>query len=171
MIELIALPPVIAPDEWFVVFHEQAATRWLGLMTPGRYKHVSAFAYVPGVARWLLFDAHWGGIRIWLVDKGSIMEWSRGCAVVKIATCDGRMAWRQRLGFTCVTAVKHLIRLKGGCVAATPSALYRDVIRNGGILISEPGPTAPAPARSDADAGAADGAGQHGLVAAGTDRG
>jgi len=149
----------IEPSEWFVVFHVKSANRWIGLLTPGRFKHVSAFGYCPGVKVWLLYDVQWSATRVMLFDKAAIMRWTSGCAVVRIARVGQRMGWSSRIGFTCVNAVKHLIGLR--CVAITPAALYRHIHRNGGTVISEhrqPAATAAASGRSDARAGAGAGA-------------
>lgn len=129
--DVVALPNAIEPTEWFVVFHDRSANRWLSALTPGRFKHVSAFGYCPGVGLWLVYDVQWIGTRVRLADKAGIMAWTHGCAVVKITRADQRMGPTARIGFTCVNAIKHLLRLK--CVAATPDALYRHILRNGGV--------------------------------------
>jgi len=129
----------IEPSEWFVVFHRKSATRWLGIVTPGEFKHVSAFGYCPGVKLWLLYDVQWSATRVMLLDKHAIMRWTDGCDILKIARTKTRMELSSRLGFYCVNAVKHLLGLK--CVAATPSALYRHILRNGGIPIHGRGPS------------------------------
>lgn len=152
----VELTGAIEPTEWFVVFNEKSANYWLGLLTPGRFKHVSAFGYVPGIKLWLLYDVQLSGTRIMLLDKDAVMAWSKGCTILKIARTGSRMGLRSRLCFHCVTAIKHLIGLR--CVAVTPDGLYRHILRNGGILISEPRQPAPAASRPDARAGAAAGA-------------
>lgn len=161
------LPSSIEPLEWFVVFHAKALNRWLARLTPGRFKHVAVFGYCPGVKLWLAYDVQWSGTRIVLMDKAAIMAWTDGCAVVKIAATDQRMHASSRLGLYCVNAVKHLLRLK--CVAATPTGLYRHILRHGGHLISDPGCPAPAACRPDAGPGAAAGPAGHDQVAAGPD--
>ncbi|MGO9740459.1 MAG: hypothetical protein ACLPN5_02895, partial [Roseiarcus sp.] len=50
--------------EWFVVFHPDASSRWLSALAMGRFKHVSAFTYVPVGDCWLFLDAEWTGLRI-----------------------------------------------------------------------------------------------------------
>jgi hypothetical protein len=150
------MPSAIEPSEWFVVFNEKSASRLLGLITLGRFKHVSAFGYCPGVKVWLLYDVQLSATRLMLMDKAAVMAWSSGCTVVRIVPPRQRMGWSSRAGFTCVNAVKHLIGLR--CVAITPTSLYRHILRNGGIVISG-SKHADAASRSDARAGAAAGAG------------
>jgi len=127
------LPAAIEPAEWFVVFHVKSATRWLGLITPGRYKHVSAVGYCAGYKAWLLYDVQLSRTRLMLLDKPTVLAWMADCDVVRIAAATRPMGLRCRFGLTCVTAVKHLLGLL--CVAPTPTALYRHILRNGGIPI------------------------------------
>lgn len=153
----ITRPVAVEPTEWFVVFRDRSASRLIGALTPGRRKHVSAFGYCPGVKLWLVYDVQLSGTRIMLMAQSEVLAWVGDAELVKIARLGQRMGLSSRLGFTCVTAVKHLLGLR--CVAATPDALYRHILRNGGIALSDARHPAPAPAGSDAGAGAAAGAG------------
>jgi hypothetical protein len=159
------LPATIEPMQWNLVFHRRALNRWLAWLTPGRFKHVAAFAYLPGVRLWLGYDVQWSGTRIVLMDKAAVMAWTRGCAVVEVAVTRQPMGASSRLGFYCVNAVKHLVGVK--CIAATPDQLYRHILSHGGRLISEPGPAPADAGRPDARAGTAAGAAGHDQVAAG----
>jgi hypothetical protein len=140
----------IEPGEWFVAFHRTSASQILSFLAFGDLKHVSAFGYCPGVKLWLVYDVQWSSTRVILMDKAAIMAWSRGCDVLKIARTGQRIGLSSRLGLYCVSAVKHLIGLK--CVAITPGSLYRHILRNGGIVISEQGqrPAAAVAGRPDA---------------------
>lgn len=148
-------PPVIQPSEWFVVFSETAATRWLGRITPGRFKHVAMFGYCAGVKVWLVYDVTWAGTRIALMDSAAVMAWSAGTAILKMPQGEARMRSSARLGLHCVNTVKQVLRLR--CVAATPDQLYRHILRNGGISISDPRSAAARACRPDAGSGAAAG--------------
>jgi hypothetical protein len=161
----VGLPSTIEPGDWFVVFHHRSLNRWLAAVTPGPFKHVSVFGYLPGVKMWLCYDVQWSGTRIALLDKTAIMEWTAGCAVVQIATTGQSMHASSRFGLYCVNAVKHLLRLK--CVAATPTGLYRHILCHGGRLISEPRPTPAAAGGPAAGPGAGAGQAGHDQVAAG----
>lgn len=136
----------IEPAEWFVVFHRQAAARWIEWLAMGEFKHVSAFGYCAGVKAWVVVDVQWGGTRVWLGDQAAMLEWSQGCVVLRLARTDAHMGLSSRLGFTCVAAVKHLLGLR--CVAATPTQLYRHILRSGGIPIHGQRP-APDPCRPE----------------------
>lgn len=127
--------PAVEPNEWFVVFHRKSLNRVLSFLAFGEFKHVSAFGYCPGLKVWMLYDVQWSGTRIILVDQKTVIDWTHGCDILKIPRTTLRMGMSSRLGFYCVTAVKHLIGLR--CVAVTPCALYRHILRHGGILICE----------------------------------
>ena len=143
----VELPSAIEPTEWFVVFNETSANWWLTLLTPGHFKHVSAFGYCHTIKLWLAYDVQLSGTRITLMDKAAVMAWTKDCTILKIARTGQRMGLRHRICFHCVTAIKHLIGLK--CVAATPDGLYRHILNHGGILISDPRRAAPAASRSE----------------------
>jgi len=127
------LPEAIEPTYWNVVFHP-SETR-LARILLGRFQHVSAFTYVPGVAAWIMYDCQWGGIRIALIPKVNVLvAYTRDCTVIKFDRRYQRFALSSRFGFYCVPAIKQLLGLS--CVAVFPDGLYRHLIKNGGELIS-----------------------------------
>ena len=148
--EIRELPPAIEPDYWNLVFHPSESI--LPRLTFGRFQHVSAFTYIPGVAAWIMIDCQWGGVRIAAIPRiNMLVAYTRGCAVIKFDRRYQRFALSSRLGFYCVPAIKHLIGLS--CVAVSPDGLYRAVIANGGEVISEPERPTAAAAGSDVAAG------------------
>ena len=158
------LPDAIEPTYWNVVFHP-SETR-LNRILLGRFQHVSAFTYVPGFRAWLMYDAQWRGTRLLVVSERALeayIGYMRDCAIVKFDRADRHPALPGRLvffGFYCVPAIKSLLGLS--CVAATPDALYRHLINNGGILINgidHSSSAAAAAARSNVAAGTATGTG------------
>jgi hypothetical protein len=158
--DTIELPDAIEPTYWNVVFHS-SETRLARIML-GRFQHVSAFTYVPGVGAWIMFDCQWGGVRIALIPRINVLvAYTRGCTVVKFDRVYQPFALLSRFGFYCVPAIKQLLGLS--CVAATPDALYRHLIRHGGELISgqcvDPAAAASRRAGPDVATGAAAGAG------------
>ena len=140
-----------------MVFHP-SQTR-LDRLLLGRFRHVSAFTYIPGVAAWVMVDCQWGGMRIAFIPRLAVLiAYTSGCTVVKFDRRYQRFALASRFGFYCVPAIKQLLGLS--CVAATPDALYRHLIRHGGELISgQRVATAAAAAGSDVSDGAAAGTG------------
>jgi len=150
------LPEAVEPDYWNVVFHP-SETR-LARFLLGRFQHVSAFTYVPGFGGWILYDVQWGGVRIMvLLRVAALVEYTRGCTVIKFTRRHSHLPIATRLGFYCVPAIKHLLGLS--CVAAFPDGLYRALIDNGGTILNESVNTAAAAARPDAATGTATGAG------------
>src|SRR5215469_2206802 len=127
------LPDAIEPTYWNVVFHP-SETRLMRMML-GRFQHVSAFTYVPGVRAWILYDCQLGGTRIAFLPRvGILIEYTRGCTIIKFDRTYKPMVLMSRLGFYCVPAIANLLGLS--CVAATPDGLYRNLINNGGIELN-----------------------------------
>lgn len=139
------LPAATEPAEWFVVFHRKSASRLFSALACGEFKHVSAFGYCAGFKAWIVYDVTWAGTFIRLVahnDEGkrTLGAWTDDCDLIRIPRSEAAPRIASRLGLYCVSAVKHLLGLR--CVAATPSGLYRHLLRNGGVLID--GRTEPA---------------------------
>jgi hypothetical protein len=145
------------PAEWFVVFHPAASSRWLSALAMGRFKHVSAFTYVQVGDCWLFLDAEWTGLRIvhakHEIARQQIARYAAHGVIVKCRRADAPMRLWSRAGFTCVSAVKQLLRVKTWSLR--PDALYRHLLANGGELFNE----ASAADSSRPDAGAEPGAG------------
>lgn len=129
----VTLPDAIEPTDWFVVFHPSASTRWLSWLAMGHFKHVSAFAYVPGFKAWLLYDVARAGTRLMLLSandhgRAELLRYTRGCQIVKMERRE--KVTLGRFGFFCTTSICHLLGLT--CVAR-PDALWRLCLRNGGV--------------------------------------
>ena len=150
------LPNAIEPDYWNVVFHPSESA--LARLVLGRFQHVSAFTYVPGFRGWILYDVQWSGVRLTVLPHiSTLIDFSRGCTVLKFYRRFEHMPLLSRFGFYCVPAIKHLLGLS--CVAATPDGLYRALLNNGGIIINESIKPTTAAAGSDAAGRTAAGAG------------
>jgi hypothetical protein len=154
----ITLPEAIEPDYWNVVFHPSETRLGQAL---GRFKHVSAFTYVPGFRAWLICDVQWSGMRLCLFSHEAAMRvfthYTADCTLVKFDRQHRQMMLASRLGFYCVPAVKCLLGLS--CVAVTPDGLYRYLVKHGGCLIGARGDTPAAAARPELVAGTGNGAG------------
>lgn len=142
--DAIALPDAIEPDEWFVVFHTKANGRFINRLAFGRFKHVSAFAYVPGFRLWLHYDAQWTGMRLRVIGhdtlKAQIGDLTRDCVLLKMKRRHVAMPVSTRFGFYCVTAVKHLIGVRCRCLR--PDGLYRRLIAEGAEIVHGQQPAA-----------------------------
>jgi|SRR5271166_588134 len=153
------LPGAFEPATWFLAFFETSSTPWLDRVLPGRFKHVSAFAYVPGACIWVWCDAHWKGLSIvFLPHQGFILQiapLTRNATIVKTEKRPlGAMPVSTRFGFYCVPFVKQLIGLRS--FALTPDQCYRFIIRTGGAEIANE--RAQATGRPDAPLGEREGA-------------
>lgn len=138
----IELPAAVEPDLWNVVFHRRASNRFFAFIAFGKFKHVSAFAYVPGVRAWLVFDVQYRNIRTVILPDSVA-----GNAVLAALTVDSEIVQVRRRGgrhqillrllpWSCVPAICHLLGLPGG--ALRPDALYRYCLRIGGKVIDGP---------------------------------
>lgn len=131
----VALPAAVEPVEWTLVFHTQASSPWFDFIAFGRFKHVSAFAFLPGLNGWVIHDWQFSGLRVVVLPHsdatcrlirsmfGPDTEW------VRVARQPGPVS---RTGFrlgTCVGAVKHLLGIR--CNALRPDALHRYLLRHG----------------------------------------
>ena len=127
------------PTTWFLVFHRTSVNRLLSFLAFGDLKHVSAFGYCPGFDAWVIYDVTWSGTRVRLVrndqaGQQAIIDMTRGCEMMKVEHAGQTPTFTSRIGFYCVSSVKHLLGLR--CVAVTPTQLYRFLLHNGGALIS-----------------------------------
>lgn len=122
------------PDHWLVVFHTEP--RGLCRFVPGRFKHVSALAYIAENDQWLLYDVGRNGTHIAVIAGSDFADWRdkwRGAVFVQMRKVKPGRLFFPMLGLSCVMAVKHLIGLRG-CVGL-PDGLWRCCLRNGGTVI------------------------------------
>lgn len=131
------IPQAIEPSCWYIVFHETTSSAIVSFFSFGRFKHVSAFGYYAGFKGWLVVDPHFRRLRLSMIPHEKhhlLVEYTKGCTLVKVdAPGVGKLTFAARFGIYCVPAIKYLLGLS--CVAARPDALYRHILRNGGILI------------------------------------
>lgn len=137
------------PTTWVLVFRRTTTKWWLRPLP--RYKHVAAYAYVPGARLWLFYEVGTTPTSIVALKDGQHLA----MMAAFIADADlvamrrnpvARVRLVRRLAFTCVTAMRDLIGLDSG--AFFPSGLWRDCLRAGGKTMST------APVRCSQDAAA-----------------
>lgn len=126
----------LEPTHWTVVFHRKAENRFFSAIAMGRFKHVSALAWVPEVAQWWVYDVGFRRTRLRVLEDGVMAQAAiaaiiKGNATVTVDVRDDHLPW-MRLGMFCTTAVAHLVGVR--CAALRPDALYRKLIASGGIL-------------------------------------
>lgn len=124
------------PERWTVVFHRSAQNWFFSVIAMGHFKHVSAFAWLPDLQVWLVYDVAFRRTRIVVLpdtpeSKALLGRVIRGNAIVTMRRRDDALPIF-RVGLFCTTAIKHLIGLRSG--ALRPDALFRSCLRNGGEL-------------------------------------
>lgn len=129
------LPEVVEVVDWTLVFHRSAAARWVERLACGRYKHVSAFAWVRELRVWVIYDVKLSGSPILLLPDSQaaldrLAEHTCGADLMRMPR---RAGGGFAFGFFCVPAIKHLVGLRGG--ALRPDALWRDCLRQGGKVV------------------------------------
>lgn len=126
------------PAEWFVCFHRQTESRWVGRLAWGRFKHVSAFGYVKGSDTWVFYDHFSDRGRVFSVpdfiaDK-VFPKFVDGNVVLKIERpLRQSHPFHFRPGLWCVPMVAHLVGIRSW--AFRPDAFYRDCLKLGAKLI------------------------------------
>lgn len=126
----------IEARRWTVVFHRRAENRFFHLIAMGHFKHVSAFAFIPEIGAWAIYDVGFRLTRLtFLADtdvaKTILAERVRGNCTVTLKVSEDNLPWF-RPGLLCTTAVAHLVGLR--CVAVRPDALYRLMVKAGGVV-------------------------------------
>lgn len=138
MMRLVAVPPIVQPQVWNLVFNRKALTR-RGRLVPGEFKHVRAYAYVPGMHLWVFYDPNFSATDLLLARDGAHLDVVRAWLGDDGEQITMRLSPRRRrwfpCGFWCVPAIKHLLGLRSG--ALRPDGLYRDCLRNGGLPVED----------------------------------
>lgn len=130
------------PERWVLVFQRESKVWWVRLLAWGKYKHVAAYAYLPGFKAWLIYDVNMVRTSIVVVPDGDealgylydltrdadLMAIKRGSGVHRFGRPGIWCMW-------CVPAIAHLIGLRSG--ALRPDRLFRDCLRAGGDLLEE----------------------------------
>lgn len=145
--------PLIAsePTRWTIVFHRRAENWFFSLIAMGRFKHVSAFAWLPDVRVWLIYDLGFRRTRVMVLpdteaSKTYLRQVIAGNAIVTMPVHADALPL-MRLGLFCTSAVKHLIGLRSG--ALRPDALFASCLRHGGELSDDAGANHSTAARSE----------------------
>jgi len=138
------------PTRWTIVFHRKAEHWLFALIAMGRFKHVSAFAWLPDTRVWLIYDMGFRRTRIMVLPdtveaKAYLGALITGNAMVTMPVRDDALPLL-RIGLFCTTAVKHLVGLR--CGALRPDALFASCLRHGGELSDDAGQNNPATRRS-----------------------
>lgn len=130
----------IEPTMWFLVFQDRAQTWWLNVLPFGRFKHVTAYGWVPDQRMWVFYDVSIGNTRIAILPAGTVaahdeIERLSATGVTLAIKPRGKTRRWLRLGFWCVPAMAHLVGL-GGC-AVRPDGFFRQCLRHGAEIVTD----------------------------------
>lgn len=130
---IVSVPLACEPQVWTLCFSKTATTRLRSFLAFGRYKHVRAYAYLPGLKAWLFYDVHLRGTTLAVVPDGEqalavICEWMTDADLIRVRRA-GSSSFLGRLGFWCVPAMAHLTAVR--CRLPIPDAFYRACLRQG----------------------------------------
>ena len=158
------------PEEvarWHLAFHvKQGRWKWEFLI-PGRYSHVSAFAYLPLAKCWLLIEQSprtnarcvvWPDASETLNMPATLALWTDDCSILAMDV-RRRYGFSLKVGFWCTSAVKDLIGVKSW--ALSPEGLWRDLVSKGAFVVydlHQGAGSAAGPATNGADGACPDGA-------------
>jgi hypothetical protein len=141
--DIISTDLACEPVLWHVVFNRKTES-WWARFVPGRFKHVRAYAYVPGLHVWIFYDVGVEGAAIQVAAPGApanaiIASW---IADAEIVTVMRRPPHKGRIPFGqwCAPAVGHLLRLRPRFPGATllPDTLHAECLANGGTPFEMP---------------------------------
>lgn len=126
----------IEARRWTVVFHRRAENWFFAALAMGEFKHVSAFAFIPDLGIWTIYDVGFRRTRLMhLADteaaKTILAHIVRGNCTVTVETGSGGLPL-MRLGLFCTTAIKHLIGARSR--ALRPDRLFRHLVAQGGVV-------------------------------------
>lgn len=145
------LPVEIEPELWNVVFHRDIKYWWHHLL-PGPFKHVFAYAFVPELDLFVIYDVWKQRTRLVLLPHcqraiDGISDMTTNAEVVKFrASIAPGIPFA---AFSCVSAIKHLLGIRSVAIA-TPTGLFRHLIKLGGVPHGRTGETADRPASPSA---------------------
>lgn len=129
-------------SKWHLAFHVKQGL-WLPYekLIPGRFSHVSAFAYLGGPKCWLLIEQSprtnarvvvWPDASETYNMPPMLSAWTDNCSILAVDVRQ-RCGFRLNLGFWCVSAVKDLIGVSSW--ALSPEGLWRDLQRKGAKVV------------------------------------
>lgn len=124
---------------WCLAFWPHATNRWFDRLIPGRFKHVSAFAYSPRARTWVLIDTSVFCTQVTLLPatgplaEAMLARMTEGSSVLRInarSQAGVRFPWP----LVCTSAVASLVGLRG---ALLPDTLWRNCIKAGAEIVYE----------------------------------
>ena len=130
-------PEACEPVQWIVIFHPTTESRFVRFICIGRFKHVSALAYLHQLKCWITYDVGFFGTRVTAVPDTQahlLAPWVDGCTLVAMRKNPEGHRFPPILGW-CVPSIRRLIGLRSS--ALRPDTLYRHCLRDGGQVIND----------------------------------
>lgn len=129
----------IEARRWTVVFHRRAENWFFAALAMGEFKHVSAFAFIPELGIWTIYDVGFRRTRlVHLADtdhaKTILAHIIKGNCTVTVEARDDFLPL-MRAGLFCTTAIKHLIGARSR--ALRPDRLFRHLVAQGGVVLDD----------------------------------
>lgn len=130
-----------AAPEFYVIFpSREKRVSWVDFLTDPVFRHVSVAKVDPKRGDWTFLDAGPDGViienfRLGPVDDDLARELFSEEAILRVSPGKGPVFGSRWLP-SCVTAVKHVIGSPSR--ALRPAALWRDLVKNGAIIVREP---------------------------------
>jgi hypothetical protein len=129
----------IEARRWTVVFHRKAENRFFGAIALGHFKHVSAFAFIPELSIWTIYDVGFRRTRLThLADtdhaKTILAHIIKGNACITMEVREDNLPL-MRWGLFCTTAVAHLVGIRSS--ALRPDRLFRHLVAAGGVVVDD----------------------------------
>ena len=127
------------PVVWLVVFHRRS-TRWVERVCWGKWKHVSATAFIPGAMAWVHVSWELARLRINVIPDNEFEGWFGALVgdggVLRInAPSFDTGPWRPRSGIFCCSMIAHLLGLRRS--ALLPIGLWRLLIAEGAEIVTD----------------------------------
>ena len=121
---------------WTLVFCKRRGRWWVRLLAWGRYHHVKALAYLPGLRAWLFYDVKFNGTRVLLAHADApgtgalLLDYLDNSDTITMPRTPMPRRLAPQLGFWCTIAMKHLVGIRSR--ALRPDRLWQDCIAAGG---------------------------------------
>lgn len=135
----------VEPERWVLVFQRSSKIWWVRWLAFGKYKHVAAYAYLPGFKAWLIYDVNMVRTSIIVAPDGDealgyLYELTRDADLVAMKRQAG--ARRPPIFGWCAPAIARLMGLPNGALSLR--ALHRQCLAAGGQPLEQQRAAVPA---------------------------
>lgn len=132
------VPP--GAESWMIIFHRRSA-RWVEMVLPGRFKHVSAAGFIPQTQAWIILSWELGRLRVGMMPDAEfdafLSGWClEGDGLLRMKAPDfDQGPVRPRFVGTCTGMISHILGLKRG--ALRPDRLWHVLLENGAEIYQD----------------------------------